>query len=67
MHDGTVLGELNSSVDPLAFDHTFANPGTYSVEIGVWNCDMTAPVTGTVEMVVIKPEVVIYLPLVLKN
>ena len=43
-----------SSADPLALDHTFASTGAFTVEIGVWNCDMTEAqaITDTVEVTV---------------
>jgi hypothetical protein len=37
--------------------HTFAATGTYDVEIAVWNCDMTEPVTDTVQVVVSEQPV----------
>jgi PKD repeat protein len=48
-----------SSADPLtaALNHVFTSTGVYTVEIAVWNCEMTGPVTGTVEVVVNEYEV----------
>ena len=57
--DGTSLEEGNSIDDPLAFDHTFVNPGTYNVEIGVWDCDMTEPLTDTVAVPVAVEETIL--------
>ncbi|HNT75900.1 MAG TPA: PKD domain-containing protein, partial [Anaerolineae bacterium] len=31
------------SEDPLQFNHVFAIPGIYTVEVGVWNCAMSLP------------------------
>jgi hypothetical protein len=62
---------LTSSADPLALSHTFTAVGTYTVQISVWNCDMTVPVTDQVEVVVSEqagpPEYKLYLPLINKN
>jgi len=41
-----------SSVDPLTMAHVFALTGTHAVEIATWNCDMSEPVTDTVNVVV---------------
>jgi PKD repeat protein len=45
-----------SSADPLTtpLNHTFTTPGTYDVEIAVWNCEMTSPVTDSVEVSVLS-------------
>jgi hypothetical protein len=56
-----------SSDDPLMLNHTFANTGTHTVEIAVWNCGMTTPVTDSVSVMVGVPTYNIYLPLVLRN
>jgi len=52
--DGTAPVTGAGSDDPLALHHTFATTGTHSVEIAVWNCDMTEAeaVTGTAVAVV---------------
>jgi hypothetical protein len=47
-----MMDEGASSDDPLLFEHAYAEPGTYLVEVAAWNCDMTEPVVGTVEVVV---------------
>ncbi len=46
----------SSSADLLTatLDHIFALTGTHTVEIAVWNCDMSEPVTATVDVVVSK-------------
>jgi Subtilase family/Carboxypeptidase regulatory-like domain/Domain of unknown function (DUF4394) len=54
-----------SSDDPLLFSLSFGDPGSYSVEIAVWNCDMSAPATDTVE-ITISPYTT-YLPVILRN
>jgi hypothetical protein len=51
--------------DPLLFSLTFTEPGTFAVEIAVWNCDMTTPATATVEVVV--TSYTIYLPVIFRN
>jgi hypothetical protein len=50
--DGTPPLMGTSSDDPLMFDHTYAEPGTYTAEFWAWNCDMTEPIIATVEVVV---------------
>jgi len=54
-----------SGDDPLLFSLTFTEPGTQTVEIAVWNCDMSAPATDTVEVIV--NYYTTYLPMILKN
>lgn len=65
--DGTALVTDTSSDDPLVLDHTFATVDNYNVEIAAWNCGMTAPFTATIAVTVKEPEVLIFLPLVLKD
>ncbi|MBN1261870.1 MAG: S8 family serine peptidase [Anaerolineae bacterium] len=54
-----------SSDDPLALQHTFTIANTYTVEIAVWNCTMTVPVTDSVTVTV--EDYRIFMPLMLKN
>jgi len=54
-----------SSDDPLLFSLSFGDPGTYPVEIAVWNCDMSTPATDTVEIIV--SYYTTYLPVILRN
>ncbi|MBN1137336.1 MAG: DUF4394 domain-containing protein, partial [Anaerolineae bacterium] len=54
-----------ASDDPLVFSLTFTEPGTQTVEIAVWNCDMTTPVTDTVQVVV--NHYTIYLPVIFRD
>jgi hypothetical protein len=56
-----------SNDDPFAFNHTYTSTGTYTVEFWAWNCDMTEPVSDTVEISVVSPIHSVYLPVVLKN
>jgi hypothetical protein len=42
----------SSSDDPLTFDHTFVTTGTHTVEVAVWNCEMTSAVTDDVSFTV---------------
>jgi hypothetical protein len=66
--DGTAPVTATDSLDPLALSYTYYTTGTYTVEIGVWNCAVTEPVTGTVEIVVeTRLMHTIYLPLVVKG
>jgi len=54
--DGTTLVYPQEGIaDPLTFSHTFPFTGSYVVEVAVWNCGMTEPVTGTVQMNVYEP------------
>jgi len=60
----------SSSADPMAFNYTYDTAGTYTVEFWAWNCDMTEPVTATVEVTVMEavPEgFTIYLPVVMRQ
>ncbi len=43
------------SADPLAFTHTFPATGTFSVEVAVWNCGMTQPITDALQVNVYEP------------
>ncbi len=45
--DGMLISTETSNDDPLMLTHTFVATGTYPVEIAVWNCDLTTPVTDT--------------------
>lgn len=69
--DGTPPEESNSSDDPLSLTHTFSITGTLTVEMAVWNCEMTVPVTDTVVVVVREPsqgaDFWLYLPLISKD
>jgi hypothetical protein len=59
-----------SSDDPLTLTYTYVLTGTYDVAIAVWNCDMTIPVTDTLQVTVVEREEILnylYLPVVLKN
>jgi PKD repeat protein len=62
--------EMTATTGPLSFTLSFEQPGTHTVEIAIWNCEMTVPVTGTADAVVWEPEepiFYIYLPLVVKD
>ena len=61
-------GVAPSSADPLALSHTWTSTGTHTVEIAVWNCAMTMPLTGTVQVTVSEqPTYWIFLPAILRN
>ena len=63
---GDVLLTANTTIP---FTHTFAVTGTYTVEIAVWNCAMTEPVTDQVTVTVsarIPPTYTLFLPLVMR-
>jgi hypothetical protein len=63
--DGGVV--MTTSVAPMTFTLRFAEPGTQSVEIGVWNCAMTLPVTATVDVLVTQPTFYLYLPVIVRD
>jgi PKD repeat protein len=66
--DGTVPVTGTDSLDPLALSYTYDSTGTYTVEIGVWNCAMTEPVTDTIEIgVEARLMHYIYLPIIVKE
>lgn len=52
-----------SNANPLTavLDHTFALTGAHRVEIAVWNCDMSEPVTDTADVVVSEAGVCVEL------
>ncbi len=52
--DGTVLTDTGE-LDPLALSHSYAATGTYDAKISLWNCDMTQPVTDSLQVMVIEP------------
>ncbi len=54
--DGAVFS-ASDSADPLSLSHSYAATGTYPVQIEVWNCDMTQPVTDGLTLTVGAPEV----------
>jgi len=54
----------------LTFSHTYATSGTYTVEFAAWNCNQTALIPDTVEVIVIdmaQGGYTIYLPIVLRG
>jgi hypothetical protein len=63
--DGTPPVTGVSSDDPLALNHSYAAPGTYTVTLSVWNCNPAEPVAATA-LVEIGLRYV-YLPLVVRN
>ena len=68
--NGVPGGVEFSSANPLTFTLVAGEPGTYTVEIAVWNCAMTVPVTDSVSVVVSKPvtpRFYIYLPVIVKE
>ena len=52
----------------MLFSYTYATTGTFTVEFWALNCDMTAPVTDSVQVVVMEmvEGYMIYLPIILK-
>jgi len=68
--NGVPGGVEISSANPLTFPLVAGEPGTYTVEIAVWNCAMTVPVTDSVPVVVsnpVTPRFYIYLPVIVKE
>jgi uncharacterized cupin superfamily protein len=55
--DGTASMTETTSSDPAVLTHTYASTGTYTVEVGVWNCDMTTPITTTHTITITTLEV----------
>jgi carboxypeptidase T len=58
---------LTDTDDPLDFSLTFNTTGTHTVEISVWNCAMTVPVTSSLEVGVMSSLPRVYLPLITKH
>jgi PKD repeat protein len=50
---------------PFTLQHTYTQPATYTVDLDVWNCGLTQPVTASLDLVVL-PVYHTYLPVVLK-
>ncbi len=50
--DGAAGETTRSGVEPSTFQHSFDTSGTHTVEVAVWNCDMTVPnlVTAAIEV-----------------
>jgi hypothetical protein len=48
--DGNPGSVMTSTTDPLILTNTFGTTGTHTVNIAVWNCEMTTPATATVEV-----------------
>jgi hypothetical protein len=65
--DGTPPVMDTSSDDPMAFSHAFADSGTMRVQIQIWNCGMTVPVSDWMDVEVMEPMFYIYLPVVVKD
>jgi hypothetical protein len=66
--DGTAPITAMSSTDPLTLTHTYNTSATYTVEIGVWNCDMTTPITDMLDVEIVRAaDSYIYLPLILRG
>ncbi|HRQ38077.1 MAG TPA: M28 family peptidase [Chloroflexota bacterium] len=67
--DGTaVITDQVSNETPLLFDYTFAEAGTYTVTVSVWNCDLGTAVTDSL-VVTILPTLDwwwLYLPVVVR-
>ena len=56
--DGTSFGPASGDSNPHTFTHTYAAPGTHTVEFTVWNCEMTEPLTSSIEVIVEEPATV---------
>ncbi len=68
--NGVPGGVEVGSTNPLTFTLVAGEPGTYTVEIALWNCAMTVPVTDSVVVVVsepVTPRFYIYLPIIVKE
>jgi plastocyanin len=66
--DGTTPVTGTTGADPLTFDHTYAMTGTFMAEVGVWNCDLTMPITDALTVEIVEDlGRQIYLPIVLRD
>ncbi len=68
--DGSAPVDGTSSDDPFSFNYTYAATDTYTVAFWAWNCDMTEPISDTVQVVVTEPvseSYTVYLPIVVRN
>ncbi len=65
--DGSAPVEGTSSDDPYEFSYTYTNTGAYTLEFWAWNCDMSVPMTDSIEITVKEAMYMIYLPIVVKN
>ncbi len=63
----SIISPSLGSQDPLAFSYTFPEVGSYVLQVGVWNCGVTQPLTDTFEAVVEAGLHAVYLPIVIKN
>ncbi len=53
--DGAPILSGQSSDDPLEFQHSFTEPGEYTVSIDAWNCEMSEPATTELMVIVVAP------------
>jgi PKD repeat protein len=60
---------ITATTDPLNFFVNFDQPGTHTLEIAVWNCAMTTPLTDSVQVPVVEPPAYyyLYLPIIRKE
>lgn len=67
--DGAVFTDTGSA-DPLVFTHTFAQPGTYTVNLTIHNAEIVTPLVDQEQVTVVARAAALrrlYLPLVLRN
>ncbi len=57
--DGAPGAAIDTSVEPIVFNHTFDTTGTHTVDIAVWNCFMNEAdaVTDTIQVMVYEQGV----------
>jgi uncharacterized cupin superfamily protein len=65
--DGTPGTAMTDTVNPLVFTRTFTASGPHTVDIGVWNCAMSASEAFTDTVSFTTYSYTIYLPLVMRN
>jgi hypothetical protein len=70
--DGDVVTGSTSD-DPMAWNHPYTVTGTHTVQVSVWNCEMSVPVMDSVQVTVMEeeepepPTYYIYLPVVIRD
>jgi hypothetical protein len=65
--DGTPGAVMTDTVESLTFTRTFTASGPHTVDIGVWNCAMSASEAFTDTVSFTTYSYTIYLPLVMRN
>ena len=63
-----VITDQISSETPLLFDYAFAEAGTYTVTVSVWNCEVGTAVTDSLTVTILPTQDWwwLYLPVVVR-